>query len=63
MLLLGLCYYWKVVVCHIQIFNCVFTSDYGIYRMKSLKHNLFSELLLIDMSHTDIPILFPINFS
>ena len=59
MLLLGLCYYWKVVVCHIQIFNCLsFHLRYSIYRINSIKHNLFFQLLLISVSHRDIPISF-----
>ena len=60
-----LCYYWdyatiKKLWCAIFKFSTVwvFTSEYGVYRRKSLKHNLFFQLLLISMSYTDIPISF-----
>ena len=49
MLLLGPCYYWKVVVYHIHIFNCL--SFYF-----SMVSKLFFQLLLISMSRRNIPI-------
>ena len=42
------------MVHHIQIFNCLtFHGRFGIYGIKSLKYNVFFQLLL--MSRTDIP--------
>ena len=60
-----LCYYWDYVLLEtsaVPVFKFsivwVFTSDYGICRIKSLKRDLFFQLLLISMSYKDIPISF-----